>query len=310
VKTFDWVSFMRQHPILSALEDRHLQWLLSEQASIERTYEPGDAILREGDMGDSLFVIGCGSVEAFLPVTGEETLVLSTMSSGETFGEMGLFERRPRSASVRAREASIVLEIKGENLRRVAEAKPDIEFNVLLKVSERLRSKNEQILALHLKATKKANRAKDEFLAMLGHELRNPVGAISTAVHVLEKILASVLPGGRPSVIEVFRGREEQEHGATKELQPIHWHDRRGQQGIADANRRQAGARVPPRRTVGDPRGARRRNGRERRDQAQRDPGVTEYAQLSHHHRRLQHTDRGHLFHIDRKDHNHEQKQH
>jgi PAS domain S-box-containing protein len=33
-----------------------------------------------------------------------------------------------------------------------------------------------------------ANRTKDEFLAMLGHELRNPLGAISNAVHVLERL--------------------------------------------------------------------------------------------------------------------------
>ena len=32
-----------------------------------------------------------------------------------------------------------------------------------------------------------ANRAKDHFLAMLGHELRNPIGALSSAVHVLER---------------------------------------------------------------------------------------------------------------------------
>jgi two-component system, sensor histidine kinase len=55
-------------------------------------------------------------------------------------------------------------------------------------VSERLRSTNEHILALHLRGIESANRAKDEFMAMLGHELRNPLGAISTAIHVLEKM--------------------------------------------------------------------------------------------------------------------------
>ena len=45
---------------------------------------------------------------------------------------------------------------------------------------------SEHILTLHLKGVEAANRAKDEFVAMLGHELRNPLGAIATAIHVLD----------------------------------------------------------------------------------------------------------------------------
>jgi signal transduction histidine kinase/CheY-like chemotaxis protein len=99
---------------------------------------------------------------------------------------MGCFERRPRSATVRAREACVVLEVRGEALRRLADKHPEIGYRLLLQLAERLRSKNEQILTLHLKGVEAANRAKDEFVAMLGHELRNPLGAIATAIHVLD----------------------------------------------------------------------------------------------------------------------------
>jgi signal transduction histidine kinase/ActR/RegA family two-component response regulator len=187
MKQFDWAAFMRQHPIFSGLGDRHVG-LLDEQASTERTYGPGDTIIREGELGDSIFLIGSGSVEAVLSSIGDHTIVLSVLLSGDIFGEMGLFEQRPRSATIRARESSVVLELNGEHLRRLAATRPNLEFDILLKVSERLRSKNEQILALHLKGVEGANRAKDEFMAMLGHELRNPLGAVSAAIHVLDKI--------------------------------------------------------------------------------------------------------------------------
>ncbi|MGH7289034.1 MAG: ATP-binding protein [Myxococcota bacterium] len=185
VKTFDWAELLRHHPVLSSLDETHVRWFVSEDVSSERTYEPGVVIFREGDEGDSIFLVGSGSAEAVLGDGRGQTIQLSLMRRGETFGEMAFFEGRPRSATVRARDACVVLEIKGQELRRFADARPDIEFKVLLTVSERLRSKNDQLLALHLKALEIANRAKDEFFATLGHELRNPLGVISAAIHVL-----------------------------------------------------------------------------------------------------------------------------
>jgi signal transduction histidine kinase len=186
VKTFDWTEFLRRDSFLATQDEKTRQWLVTDEASSEHTFEPGALILREGEVGDSVFVIGSGSTEALLAADGDQEIVLSVMRPGETFGEMGFFERRPRSATVRANERCVVLEIKGEALRGLAETRPDIGFKILLQVTDRLRSKNEQILTLHLKSVEAANRAKDEFVAMLGHELRNPLGAIATAIHVLD----------------------------------------------------------------------------------------------------------------------------
>ena len=186
MNAFDWAEFLRSDSFLSTQDEKTLRWLVSSEISSEHRYEPGAVILREGEFGDSIFLIGSGSAEAVLSTGADHTLVLSVMRKGETFGEMGFFERRPRSATVRAREGCLVLEIKGQGLRNLAEAYPEVGFKILLQVSERLRSKNDQILRLHLKSVEAASRAKDEFVAMLGHELRNPLGAITTAIHVLE----------------------------------------------------------------------------------------------------------------------------
>ena len=186
VKTFDWLAVLRHDSFISTQDETTRQWLLTDEASSEHTYEPGAVILSEGEIGDSIFVIGSGSADALLSVGGQAEVVLATMHRGETFGEMGVFERRPRSATVRARERCVVLEIKGQALHRLADAHPEVGFRLLLQVSERLRRKNEHILTLHLRSVEAANRARDEFVAMLGHELRNPLGAIATAIHVLD----------------------------------------------------------------------------------------------------------------------------
>jgi len=186
VKTFDWLEFLRHDSFISTQDEKTRQWLVSDEASSEHTYEPGALIIREGEIGDSIFVIGSGAADALLSMGGQPEVVLATMRPGETFGEMGVFERRPRSATVRARERCVVLRIRGEALHRLAETHPEVGFRLLLQVAERLRGKNEQILTLHLKSLEAANRARDDFVAMLGHELRNPLGAIATAIHVLD----------------------------------------------------------------------------------------------------------------------------
>jgi two-component system, sensor histidine kinase len=188
VKVFDWAAFLRDDAIFSTLADQDVQWLLGDEASTECSYEPGAVIVREGEAGDSIFLIGSGSAEAVLSTARDRTIVLSRMLSGETFGEMGFFGRKPRSATVKAHETCVVLEIKGQALRGLAAAHPELALRILLPVSERLRGKNEQILRLHLESVEAANRAKDDFLAMLGHELRNPLGAITAAIHVLNAL--------------------------------------------------------------------------------------------------------------------------
>jgi signal transduction histidine kinase len=186
VKAFDWAESLGLDSFLALQDKATRQWLASDQASSEHTYEPGTPIIRAGEVGDSIFVIGSGSAEVLLSVNGESEILLAILRRGDTFGEMGFFERRPRSATIRAREACVVLEVKGEALRRLADTHPEIGLRLLLRVSERLRRMNEQTLTLHLKSVEAANRAKDEFVAMLGHELRNPLGAITTAIHVLD----------------------------------------------------------------------------------------------------------------------------
>ena len=185
MKAFDWSEFLRDTACFSALDEKTRQWLVGDEVSKEHRYEPGAVIVREGESGDSIFLIGAGSAEAILSLGVDRIIVLSVMQVGETFGEMAFFERRPRSATVRARDHCLVLEISGHGLRSLADTHPEVGLQILLRVSERLRSKSEQIFKLHVEALEAANRAKDQFVAMLGHELRNPLAAISAAIQVL-----------------------------------------------------------------------------------------------------------------------------
>lgn len=151
MKSFDWADLLRHHPIFSVLSADEIEGLLPDAASQEHAYPAGKVIMQVGEVGDSIYLVGTGAVDATLPLEGDQRLPLSTMRKGEIFGEMAFLEGRPRSATVVVRETCVLLEIGGREFRKLFDNHPEIEVKLLLKVSERLRNANEQILKVHLR---------------------------------------------------------------------------------------------------------------------------------------------------------------
>ena len=65
-------------------------------------FEPNETIFREGDWGDSLYIIVDGEIEIIRDVPGRGNVTLARLGRGECFGEIGLVRQLPRSATVRA----------------------------------------------------------------------------------------------------------------------------------------------------------------------------------------------------------------
>src|SRR4051794_12255149 len=66
-----------------------------------RTYPPDSTIVREGEPGDSMFVVETGLVEVILISATGEITVLTRLGPGEAFGEMAVLTGEPRSAGIR-----------------------------------------------------------------------------------------------------------------------------------------------------------------------------------------------------------------
>ena len=112
-----------------------------------RMYQAGEVIVRQGDVGDCMYVIQSGHARALRQQDGAE-IVIGNLSAGDIFGEMAIFDRRPRSATVRASGPARVLTLdKRAFLRRVHED-PTLAFRILKKMSERIRILNEDVLRL------------------------------------------------------------------------------------------------------------------------------------------------------------------
>lgn len=86
-------------------------------------FEPGDIILHQGDLGDSVYVIEEGECEALRDQNGQPEL-LATLSPGECFGEMALLSDRTRNATIRARTAMSVVIIPKADFNKLRQSVP------------------------------------------------------------------------------------------------------------------------------------------------------------------------------------------
>lgn len=111
-----------------------------------RELAPGDSVVRQGDEGDSLFIVASGEVEVYRKDASGAQRAIATLKPGEFFGEMSLIDWQPRSASVRAKTGAILVEINQDQLALLSKASHDAYDTVILNVarvlSERLRTAN------------------------------------------------------------------------------------------------------------------------------------------------------------------------
>jgi small-conductance mechanosensitive channel/CRP-like cAMP-binding protein len=90
-------------------------------AACEHLFSAGEPIVRQGAAGASMFVVLKGSVRVVLEPSGQEVAVLP---AGGFFGEMSLLTGEPRTATVRAVDDAMVLEIAAADVRELAAANP------------------------------------------------------------------------------------------------------------------------------------------------------------------------------------------
>lgn len=84
-----------------------------------RAYSDGEVIVREGELGDCMYVVQAGRVEV-VQSTKAGVQLLAVLDAGDCFGEMAVFEREHRSATVRACGPARVLKVDRKTLRAVS----------------------------------------------------------------------------------------------------------------------------------------------------------------------------------------------
>jgi CRP-like cAMP-binding protein len=120
---------------------------MKKTGALGKVYQDGEVIVRQGGVGDCMYVIQKGQVEVVLEKGGEE-MRLAVRGEGEFFGEMAIFEHEVRMATVRALGQARVLTIDKKNFLRRIHKDPSLAYRIVQTMSRRIRELSAEVAQL------------------------------------------------------------------------------------------------------------------------------------------------------------------
>jgi CRP/FNR family transcriptional regulator len=116
--------------------------------ALGKVYQDGEVIICEGDDGHCMFVIQEGEVEVLIDGEDGQEIRLGVRGEGEFFGEMAIFDRDVRSATVRALGDARVLTVDKKNFMRRVHEDPSLAFRLVETMSRRIRELGDEVARL------------------------------------------------------------------------------------------------------------------------------------------------------------------
>jgi CRP/FNR family transcriptional regulator, cyclic AMP receptor protein len=134
-------DLLTQIPVFQGLAEEDCEALASRLT--ERSVKAGDVVFAQGDSGSSMYIVRSGTVQIYLTsADNAPPVVLKDLRTGEYFGELALFDDKPRSASVRAVVDAVLLELTREELAEQLGRSKRAAMAILAEMAERLRETN------------------------------------------------------------------------------------------------------------------------------------------------------------------------
>jgi CRP/FNR family cyclic AMP-dependent transcriptional regulator len=192
---------LQRVPIFAGLEPAEREALA--RGMRKRTYRRGDVLFHRDDQGSLLYCIIAGRVRIFLPTGMGEEVTLDILKPGGVFGELAVFDERPRSASASAIDDVTVLTLDRTQVLAWLAEHPGGAGRILAALSRRLRHANnmiEDIITLDVpgRICKKLLELSDE------HGTSTPQG-IQIGIRFTQQELASMIGATRESTNKVLR---------------------------------------------------------------------------------------------------------
>jgi diguanylate cyclase (GGDEF)-like protein len=141
----DTLIFLGHVDLFSLLSPSERRVLLDTMNFVE--IEKGHVIFKEGDRGNTLYIVQSGKVSISLRLSNGHERELVEFASGDFFGEMSIFENAPRSATCTTKEHSTLFTLRGDAFFQFVESHPYIAIKIMYRMlnstSQRLRNTDE-----------------------------------------------------------------------------------------------------------------------------------------------------------------------
>ncbi len=187
-------KLLKQIPIFETLNAVSLKKLA--KVSTKEHFKKGTNIIREGELGDSLYIILEGEVEVVKGVKRAKKS-FAFLKPFDFFGEMAILENNPRSATVIAKEHSVLLKLCKTDFEKLLVKHSHISLEIMKTMSARIRETDSSIIMDLKKKNKELKEAysnlktvqneliKTEKLTTIGkvaggiiHDLKNPLSVV------------------------------------------------------------------------------------------------------------------------------------
>ena len=96
-----------------------------------KSFKKGETIIEEGSLSNDAYIIEIGSVEVSKKLPGGKIQVITTLDRNDIFGEMGLIDQLPRSATVRALEDCSISIMTPDTFNSLAKRNPKALMPIL-----------------------------------------------------------------------------------------------------------------------------------------------------------------------------------
>ncbi|MET0207231.1 MAG: Crp/Fnr family transcriptional regulator [Thermoleophilaceae bacterium] len=130
--------------VFGDLEERELVEVA--QVAVPRHWERGEVIFREGDQGDTCYLLRTGAVVLTREHQDGRMVALAELRAGALFGELAMFRGETRSATAEAIEPTTAVALLASDMQRIIRRNPDLALKFLGTLAERVSKTNERLL--------------------------------------------------------------------------------------------------------------------------------------------------------------------